>query len=167
MWNNTHKSGFCLFCRSSRGVDLVVSSRSRPCRHFTGLYTHPQNNKQQRVEGRKQTNVDLELQTQESEVGTWTFYVFMFLWLSRQLSENLTQPPKMLTHLVICPNFSTPCFGVLLPTDRPGVPLLTDCFRVPFLTDRRPLVLLFRSRRLSLAQLIVWSSCQYRHRKVF
>ena len=48
---------------------------------------------------KEETNRDLEQQTQESKVDTLEFYVCS--WLSRDLSKNLTQQPKMLTHLII------------------------------------------------------------------
>ena len=55
--------------------------------------------------------------------------MYLCTWLSWELSDNPTQQPKMLTHLVIVP---TPCFGVPLLTDRFKVPLLTDHITLSF-----------------------------------
>ena len=90
-------------------------------------------NNKQRVKGR--TNMDLELQTQESEVDTLAFYVCS--WLLREFCDSPTQlKKKMLTHLVIA--FTAPCTGVDFLIDCFEVSLLTDYFGVSLLTDRRP-----------------------------
>ena len=96
---------FCWPSHSSNGVDPVVSSHSRLCGHFTGCTK----TKQQRVEGKKQINTDLELQTQESEVGTLKHScMYLCSWLSQELCKNPTQQPKMLTHLIIVLTFQLP-----------------------------------------------------------
>ena len=133
MWNNPQTAGFCWFGRSSRGVDPVASSHTQPYGHFTGC----EKTKQTTEGGRKkQTNMDLELQTQEGEVGILAFYVCS--WLLRELCENPTQLPKMPTHLVLVLGLT---FWLSAPESRSKltVPLLpTDCFGVSLLNDWRP-----------------------------
>ena len=84
---------------------------------FHRLYNKSLKNNKQQTEGgkKKQTNTDLELQMQKGKIGTLAFYVCS--WLLQELCESPTQLPKMLTHLY---------FGVSLPTDCPGVSLLTE-----------------------------------------
>ena len=98
--------GFVNFGRSSNGVDPIVNSHTQPSGHFTGCTKKPKTKQQTEGGKKKQTNTDLELQMQESGVGTLAFYVCS--WLSRELSKNPTQLPKMQTHLVIILTFQLP-----------------------------------------------------------
>ena len=66
VWNNPH-AGFCWFVHSSRDVDPVVYSHTRPCGHFTGWTK----TKQKTEGGRKKQTWIQNSKTQESEVGTF------------------------------------------------------------------------------------------------
>ena len=71
--------------------------------------------KKQRMQGRnKQTHIQ-NCKTQNSEVGTFKHSSVYYLWLSREFSENSTQLPKVLTHLVIV--FTARCLRSWLHTD--------------------------------------------------
>ena len=65
---------------------------------------------QQKTEGgmKKRQNTDLGQQNIRSR-GLWHFWHSVhvcYVWLSLELSENLTQQPKMLTHMIFIFHFS-------------------------------------------------------------
>ena len=146
---------FCWFGRSSSRVDPVVSSHTRPSGHFSS----------------KRRKVKFE---------TFKHSGVCYVQLTRELNENPTQQPKMLTYLVIV--FKTLCLHtwlhtalrklwthVLEPTDQ----LCVMGLNIWLSTSKNHswlsnvLRTCFWSRRFTRAQLFVWSSRQNRQRKVF
>ena len=101
LWNNTQTAVGVV----SLGVRLLVWTTLltlTPGRVGISQVVQKTKIKQQTKGGRKkQTNMDFELQTLESEVGTFSTPQCIYVWPSRELSENPTQLPNMLTHLFI------------------------------------------------------------------
>ena len=100
---------------SSCGVDPFVSSHTRACGHFTGRTINDnKNNRRWREE--KDKRLFKTAKCRNVKFGSLTFFV-SYMWLTWELSENLTQPPKMLTHLVIV--FTALCLRSWLYTHPP------------------------------------------------
>ena len=122
-------SEFCWFSHSSSGVHPVVSSHTRPCGHFKGCTKSFKKNKR-RVEGRTDKQ---GFRTANADTGSGTLK-HSCMDLSQDLNENLTQPPKMLTHMAIV--FIPLCLDSILRSLTPNwplpSPLLTDSLH-PFL----------------------------------
>ena len=90
--------GFCWPSRSSSGVDSVVNSHTQPCGHFIGCTKKPEN---QTTNRRWKEEIDKHgfrtAKLRKVKSGTFKHSVC----ISRELCENPTQLPEMLTHLAI------------------------------------------------------------------
>ena len=102
IWNNP-RARFCWFGCSSDHLVVwtpLVYSLIQPSGHFTVC---TKNKKPTTKRGWKEDSVKQRFRTSKRKVkfGTFKHSFAYYVWLSWELSENLLQLAKMLTHLVI------------------------------------------------------------------
>ena len=119
VWNNPQTRVFCWFGCSSSGVDPVVSSHTRSCRHFTGC-TPPKQNKITHNRGWKEEIDKRGFRTAKRKKMKWALFSILCMFVHGYREKGwLIWPSSSLLCVFVLPHAALRllCSGVSLLTD--------------------------------------------------